>query len=161
MRYTKGLQTKVCSDLKKGVTVSECSSKYNIPSEVVQKWGCLDFSEERAKEIALRKYINEVEDADSEITGKVNIVVDQNISDKKWDEVCLDVQKSLLSLVAKVVKKERNLNPGSFDSLSDEQIINNIVDKWKNNPIMPYYEKVGKQYEGSCLDHLIQEGLLG
>lgn len=161
MRYTKDLQINVCSDLQNGLSVTECSKRYNIPTEVVQKWGSLDFSEERAKEIALRKYINEVEDTDNEITGKINLVVNPEISDNDWDGVCLNVQKSLLSLVSKVVRKERNLNPESFDAISDEQIIQNIVDKWKDNPIIPYYEKVWKKYEGAELDSVIQEGLFG
>ena len=161
MRYTKELQKSVCSELDKGATASDCSKKYGIPQDVVVRWGSLDMTEQKAREIALRKYIDEITLAGDKITSDVSEIADEDVSDRKWDDVCTGVQKTLLNLTAEVVKKERNLNPEITAEKTDSQIIDEIVEKWKDNPFLSYYQNIAKNFEGGALQKIRQETCLG
>lgn len=137
MRYTKELQANVCEDIRSGLSVNECAEKYDIPVSVVLKWNNLDIPVERAKEIALRKYQVEVEEAEVNLTGSLSSYFDTRISDDDYLNACNKVSKSLYALASKIVKKERDLNQVPDNGKpSDAQIIAEIVKKWKNNPFL-------------------------
>lgn len=138
MRYTKELQANVCEDIQYGLTPQQCAEKYNVPVSVVIKWNGLDITEQRAAEIALRKYQQEVSNTEAEITDNLGESLDPDMSDEEYFKVCDMVTKSLYRLVADVVKKERQLNPHE-DPKPDAQIIIEITNKWKDNKFIKAY----------------------
>lgn len=139
MRYTKDLQKTVCDDIQLGLTPQQCADKYGIPVSVVIKWNGLDVSEQRAAEIALRKYQAEVSNTETDITDKLDEYLDPNMSDEDFFKVCDLVTKPLYKLVAEVVKKERQLNPHE-DPKPDSQIIIEITNKWTDNKFIKMYD---------------------
>lgn len=139
MRYTKELQKTVCDDIQLGFTPQQCADKYGIPVSVVIKWNGLDISEQRAAEIALRKYQAEVSNTETDITDKLDEYLDPNMSDEDFFKVCDLVTKPLYKLVAEVVKKERQLNPHE-DPKPDSQIIIEITNKWTDNKFIKMYD---------------------
>ena len=138
MRYTKGLQEDVCKDIKSGLTPQECAKKYDIPVSVVIKWNGLEVTEQRAAEIALRKYQVEVSGTETDITNKIDEYLDPDISDDDFDKVCNNISTLLYKLVANVVKKERQLNPHE-DPKSDAEVIIEITNRWKDNNFIKKY----------------------
>lgn len=138
MRYTKELQANVCEDIQYGLTPQQCAEKYNVPVSVVIKWNGLDITEQRAAEIAIRQYQQEVSNTEAEITDNLGESLDPNMSDEEYFKVCDMVTKSLYRLVADVVKKERRLNPHE-DPKPDAQIIIEITNKWKDNKFIKMY----------------------
>jgi len=147
MRYTKELQSNVCDDIKYGLTPQQCADKYNLPVSVIIKWNNLDFTEERAKEVALRKYQVEVTDMEIDLSNKLDQYLDKNITDDEYFDLSDRISKSLYNLVAQVVKKERNLNPGKEE---EEQIAINLIeikqikkisDVWINNQFIKKYKE--------------------
>lgn len=138
MRYTKELQKNVCEDIQYGLTPQQCADKYGIPVSVVIKWNGLDITEQRAAEIALRKYQQEVSNTEADITDNLGENLDPDMTDEEYFKICEMVTKSLYKLVAKVVKKERQLNPHD-DPKPDGQIIIEITNKWKNNRFIKMY----------------------
>ncbi len=139
MRYTKELQSNVCDDIKYGLTPQQCAEKYNIPVSVVIKWNGLEISEQRAAEIALRKYQSEVSEAEAVISQKLSRYLDPCISDDDFIKACANVTKPLYKLVAEVVKKERKLNPVNEESKPDATIIIEITNKWTENKFIKMY----------------------
>lgn len=134
MRYTKELQANVCEDIKAGLSVNECASKYDVPVSVVLKWNNLDIPVERAKEIAIRKYQVEVGETEADLTEKLAKYFDEDISDDDYIAACDKVSKSLFSLASKIIKKERDLNQVPDNGKqSDAQIIVEITNRWKDN----------------------------
>lgn len=138
MRYTKELQADVCNDIKYGLTPQECSEKYNIPVSVVIKWNGLDYSEQKAAEVALRKYQKEISDTETDITDSLARYLDPNLSDEAYFKVCDIVTKPLYKLVKKVVQKERELHPKE-EPKSDAQIIFEITNRWSDNKFIKMY----------------------
>ena len=138
MRYTKELQENVCKDIKYGFTPQQCADKYGIPVSVVIKWNGLEVTEQRAAEIAVRKYQVEVEETETEITNKIDEYLDPDISDDDFEKVCKNISKPLYKLVANVVKKERQLNPHE-DPKSDAEVILEITERWKDNKFVKRY----------------------
>ncbi len=147
MRYTKELQSNVCEDIKYGLTPQQCADKYNLPVSVIIKWNNLDFTEERAKEVALRKYQVEVTDMEIDLSNKLDQYLDKDISDDDYFDLSDRISKSLYNLVAQVLKKERNLNPSKED---EEQIAINLIeikqikkisDIWINNQFIKKYKE--------------------
>ena len=140
MRYTKELQANVCEDIKAGLSVNECASKYDVPVSVVLKWNNLDIPVERAKEIAIRKYQVEVGETEADLTEKLAKYFDENISDDDYIAACDKVSKSLFSLVSKIIKKERDLNQVPDNGKqSDAQIIVEITNRWKDNKFIKMF----------------------
>lgn len=138
MRYTKELQANVCKDIEQGLTPQQCSEKYNVPISVIIKWNNLEVSEQRAAEIALRKYQVEVCDTEAIITDSLSDVLNKDISDDAYFKLCDNVSKTLYKLVADVVTKERQLNPRE-EKKSDAEIIIEIANKWKDNKFIKVY----------------------
>ncbi len=138
MRYTKDLQRNVCEDIQYGLTPQQCAEKYGIPLSVVIKWNGLEVTEQRAAEIALRKYQVEVSNTEADITDKLDQYLDPDMSDDDFFKVCDLVTKPLYKLVAEVVKKERELNPRE-EPKPDAQIIIEITNKWHNNKFIKMY----------------------
>lgn len=139
MRYTKELQAQVCKDIKQGYTAQECSEKYNLPVSVILKWNNLHIPEQRAKEIALRKYQVEVSSAEADLTNKLADVFDPDMTDDEYFEACDKISKTLYSLVSEVVRQERDLNQKTDDEKNDAQIIVEITNKWKDNKFIKAY----------------------
>lgn len=139
MRYTKELQTKVCQDIKLGLSPQQCSDIYNVPISVIIKWNNLEISAQRAAEIALRKYQVEVSDTEAIITDRFSSVLSKDVSDDEYFRLCDSVSKTLYKLVADVVTKERQLNPRE-EPKSDAQIIIEITNKWKDNSFIKVYQ---------------------
>jgi hypothetical protein len=138
MRYTKELQKAVCEDIQYGLTPQQCADKYNLPISIVIKWNGLEVTEQRAAEIALRKYQVEVSNTEADITDKLDYYLDPDMSDEDFFKVCDIITKPLYKLVAEVVKKERQLNPRE-EPKSDAQLIIEIANKWKNNKFIKLY----------------------
>ena len=138
MRYTKELQANVCEDIQYGLTPQQCAEKYGVPVSVVIKWNGLEMTEQRAAEIALRKYQVEVSNAEADITDSLGEYFDPDMSDDDYFRACEMVGKKLYKLVAEVVKKERQLNPHE-DPKPDSEIIIEITNKWKNNQFIKKY----------------------
>ena len=138
MRYTKELQKNVCEDIQYGLTPQQCADKYGLPVSIVIKWNGLEVTEQRAAEIALRKYQGEVSNTEADITDKLDYYLDPDMSDEDFFKVCDIITKPLYKLVAEVVKKERPLNPRE-EPKSDAQIINEIANKWKDNKFIKMY----------------------
>lgn len=138
MRYTKELQANVCEDIQYGLTPQQCAEKYNVPVSVVIKWNGLDITEQRAAEIALRKYQQEVSNTEADITDHIGEYLDPEMSDDEYFKVCDMITKPLYKLVAEVVKKERQLNPHE-DPKPDAQIIIEITNKWSDNKFIKMY----------------------
>lgn len=138
MRYTKELQANVCEDIQYGLTPQQCAEKYNVPVSVVIKWNGLDITEQRAAEIALRKYQQEVSNTEADITDHIGEYLDPDMTDEEYFRVCDLITKPLYRLVADVVKKERQLNPHE-DPKPDAQIIIEITNKWKDNKFIKMY----------------------
>ena len=138
MRYTKELQANVCDDIQYGLTPQQCAEKYGIPVAVVIKWNGLDVTEQRAAEIALRKYQQEVSNTEADITDHIGEYLDPEMSDDEYFKVCDLITKPLYKLVADVVKKERQLNPHE-DPKPDAQIIIEITNKWSDNKFIKMY----------------------
>ena len=139
MRYTKELQANVCEDIQFGLTPQQCAEKYNVPLSVVIKWNGLEISEQRAAEIALRKYQAEVSNTEADITNRLEEYLDPDMSDEEYFELCNKVSKPLYKLVAEVVKKERQLNPKE-DPKPDAQVIIEITNKWNSNSFIRMYD---------------------
>lgn len=138
MRYTKELQKAVCEDIQYGLTPQQCADKYNLPISIVIKWNGLEVTEQRAAEIALRKYQVEVSNTEADITDKLDYYLDPDMSDEDFFKVCDIITKPLYKLVAEVVKKERQLNPRE-EPKSDAQLIIEIANKWKDNKFIKMY----------------------
>lgn len=138
MRYTKQLQADVCEDIQFGLTPQQCAEKYGIPVSVIIKWNGLEMTEQRAAEIALRKYQVEVSNTEADITDKLGEFLNPNMSDDDYFKACEIVTKNLYNLVAEVVKKERQMNPHE-DPKPDAQIIIEITNKWKDNKFIKRY----------------------
>ena len=140
MRYTKELQTKVCEDIKSGLTPQQCAQKYNVPIGLIVKWNSLDIPIQRAAEIAIRKYQNEVSDIETALTDDLAEYFNTDISDDDYFDACEKVSKKLYKLVAEVVIKERQLNPHTDEDIPDVQKINEIKNKWLNNEVIKKYK---------------------
>lgn len=138
MRYTKQLQADVCEDIQFGLTPQQCAEKYGIPVSVIIKWNGLEMTEQRAAEIALRKYQVEVSNTEADITDRLGEFLNPNMSDDDYFKACEIVTKNLYNLVAEVVKKERQMNPHE-DPKPDAQIIIEITNKWKDNKFIKQY----------------------
>ena len=138
MRYTKEVQANVCEDIQYGLTPQQCAEKYNVPVAVVIKWNGLEMTEQRAAEIALRKYQVEVSNMEADITDRLGEYFNPNMTDDDYFQACEMVGKKLYKLVAEVVKKERQLNPHE-DPRSDPEIIIEITNKWKDNKFIKKY----------------------
>lgn len=138
MRYTKELQKKVCGEIDGGMPPRECAERNNIPVELVVKWTNLDVTEQRAGEIAIRKYQPEVTETEAEITGSMSEHIDMNISDSAYLGLCKRISKSLYGLVSKVVRKERHMLPAAKKQ-SDGAKIFDITEKWRANPFIRKY----------------------
>jgi len=138
VRYTKQLQADVCEDIQFGLTPQQCAEKYGIPVSVIIKWNGLEMTEQRAAEIALRKYQVEVSNTEADITDKLGEFLNPNMSDDDYFKACEIVTKNLYNLVAEVVKKERQMNPHE-DPKPDAQIIIEITNKWKDNKFIKRY----------------------
>lgn len=138
MRYTKEVQANVCEDIQYGLTPQQCAEKYNVPVAVVIKWNGLEMTEQRAAEIALRKYQVEVSNMEADITDRLGEYFNPNMTDDDYFQACEMVGKKLYKLVAEVVKKERQLNPHE-DPKSDPEIIIEITNKWKDNKFIKKY----------------------
>lgn len=138
MRYTKQLQADVCEDIQFGLTPQQCAEKYGIPVSVIIKWNGLEMTEQRAAEIALRKYQVEVSNTEADITDKLGEFLNPNMSDDDYFKACEIVTKNLYNLVSEVVKKERQMNPHE-DPKPDAQIIIEITNKWKDNKFIKRY----------------------
>jgi len=132
LRYSKELQANVCKDVSNGVSPADCAKKYGIPIGLVVRWNGLEVSEQRASEIALRKYQVEVSETEAVITDKISNYLSKNISDDEYFRICDSVSKMLYKLVASVIQKERQLNP-SKDKKTDVEIIADLTMKWRNN----------------------------
>ena len=141
MRYTKTLQAAVISDTNAGISPQECSKKYNLPISVVLKWSNIKTSEQRAKEIAVRKYQVEVSDAEAEVVNKITQYLSPDLSDNEYLTACEKISKELYNLVSNVVKKERDLNPHE-DPKDNLEIIQEIVDKWLQNKELEKYSHI-------------------
>lgn len=139
MRYTKEIQKNVCDDIQYGLTPEQCAEKYNVPLQVIIKWNGLEMTEQRAAEIALRKYQVEVSNTEAIITNNIDEYLDPDISDDDFDRVCNYISKPLYKLVAEVVKKERQLKPAAEEKKSDAQIIVEITKRWSNNQFIKKY----------------------
>lgn len=137
MRYTKELQSNVCKDINKGLSPQECSEKYGVPVSVIIKWNNLEMTAQRAAEIALRKYQAEVSETEAIITDGLSDVLDPDVSDEDYFDLCDRVSKLLYKLVADVVSKERKLNPS--EEKTDAEIIIEITNKWKDNKFVKMY----------------------
>ena len=138
MRYTKEVQANVCEDIQYGLTPQQCAEKYNVPLSVVIKWNGLEMTEQRAAEIAIRKYQEEVSNAEADLTDRLGEYFNPGMSDDDYFKACELVGKKLYKLVAEVVKKERQLNPHE-DPKSDSEIIIEITNKWKDNKFIKKY----------------------
>ena len=138
MRYTKEVQANVCEDIQYGLTPQQCAEKYNVPLSVVIKWNGLEMTEQRAAEIASRKYQEEVSNAEADLTDRLGEYFNPEMSDDDYFKACELVGKKLYKLVAEVVKKERQLNPHE-DTKSDSEIIIEITNKWKDNKFIKKY----------------------
>ena len=138
MRYTKELQANVCDDIRYGLSPQQCAEKYNIPISVVIKWNGLEISEQRAAEIAIRKYQVEVSNTEADIINRLSKYLDPDMPDDELFKICDFVTKFIYKLVANVVKKERQLNPHE-DPKSDAEIIIEIANKWKDNKFIKVY----------------------
>lgn len=136
MRYTKELQAKVCKEIKRGSTPQACATKYNLPVAVILKWNNLSIPEQRAKEIAIRKYQVEVSTAEADLMNKIGNVLDPEVTDDDYLDACTKASKVFYSLVSEVVKKERDLNQKTDDTKDDAQIIMEITDRWKDNKFL-------------------------
>ena len=139
MRYTKELQSNVCSDIKHGLSPQECAGKYGIPVSVILKWNDLGIPAQRAKEIALRKYQAEVSKAEADISDRLSDCLRSDIDDEKYIKVCDKISGTLFSLAAEIVRKERNLNPHE-DPPTDAEIIIGLTSKWNGNRFLKKYE---------------------
>ena len=139
MRYTKDLQRNVCEDIKFGLTPEQCAKKYGVPVSVVIKWNGLEITEQRAAEIAIRKYQVEVSNAEADISSRLDGYLNPDISDEDLFKIDGMISKKLFKLVADVVKKERELRPQE-EKKSDAQIIIERTNKWKNNKYLRVYK---------------------
>ena len=138
MRYTKELQKNVCNDIQFGLTPAQCAEKYGVPVSVVIKWNGLEMTEQRAAEIAIRKYQVEVSNAEADISSRLDEYLDPDISDEELFKIDNMISKKLFKLVADVVKKERELKPQE-EKKSDAQIIIEITNRWKDNKFIKMY----------------------
>ena len=138
MRYTKELQKNVCNDISFGLTPAQCAAKYGVPVSVVIKWNGLEMTEQRAAEIAIRKYQAEVSSTEADISSRLDEYLAPDISDEELFKIDGMISKKLFKLVADVVKKERELRPQE-ERKSDAQIIIEIANKWKDNKFVKMY----------------------
>lgn len=138
MRYTKELQKNVCNDIQFGLTPAQCAKKYGVPVSVVIKWNGLEMTEQRAAEIAIRKYQVEVSNTEADISSRLDEYLDPDISDEELFRIDSMISKKLFKLVADVVKKERELRPQE-EKKSDAQIIIEITNRWKDNKFIKMY----------------------
>ena len=141
MRYTKELQNKVRWEIDNGCSPSECAKRYELPIAVILKWGSIETTEERAKEIALRKYQEEVCDFESQIFNQISPKLNPNISDTEYLRLSNKVSGMLYSLVSKVVKKERDINPHE-DKKSNGEVILELTRKWTSNVMIKKYHEL-------------------
>ena len=139
MRYTKELQKNVCNDIQFGLTPVQCAKKYGVPVSVVIKWNGLEMTEQRAAEIAIRKYQVEVSNTEADISSRLDEYLDPDISDEELFRIDSMISKKLFKLVADVVKKERELKPQE-EKKSDAQVIIEITNKWKDNKFIRMYQ---------------------
>lgn len=135
MRYTKELQSNVCSDIKYGLSPQECADKYGIPVSVILKWNDLNIPAQRAKEIALRKYQAEVSEAEADIADKLADYFDPDIDDEDYLKASDKISGTLFKLAERIVTKERNLNPHE-DPPTNAEIIAEITSKWNGNKFL-------------------------
>lgn len=138
MRYSKEMQANACADIKSGLSLSECAEKYSVPVSVIMKWNNLSIPEERAKEIALRKYQVEVSECEADLSSKLSAYFRPEMSDDSYIKVCSKISNLLFGLTAKIVKKERDLNPKD-DEKTNGEILVEIANKWNNNKFIKKY----------------------
>lgn len=144
MRYTKALQKKVYEEIKKGVSPDKCSRDYGVPVAIIVKWAGLDLTEQRAREIAVRKYQPEVSETEAEITGTFSVHLCEDISDADYLGVCRKVSKSLYALVADVIRHERQMDIPEEQEPDGEKIMK-ITEKWRENPFIQEYSLKDKE----------------
>lgn len=137
MRYTKEIQDSVKSDIKKGLSAGECSKKYNLPISVILKWNNINTSDQRAKEIALRKYQSTVSNAETKITDEISENLKESISDDDYLDMCDKVSGLLYKMASEIIKKERDLN--QKDDIFDGEVIIEITERWNNNNFIKSY----------------------
>lgn len=137
MRYTKEIQDNVRSDIKKGLSASECSKKYNLPIPVILKWNNIRTSDQRAKEIALRKYQEVVSFAETKLTEQVSKNLKDTISDDDYLDMCEHVSSLLYKMASEIIKKERDLS--QKDDIYDGEIIMEITERWNKNSFIKSY----------------------
>lgn len=137
MRYTKELQENVRKDIKRGIAPKDCAKKYDIPLSVVLKWNNINTNEQRAKEIAIRKYQDEVSNTEAKIENRISKNLRMTISDKEFLEMGEDISNYLYGMTAEVVKKERDLNQKSM--IFDGEILLDITEKWNDNNFIKEY----------------------
>lgn len=138
MRYTKDLQSKVKQEIDNGCSANECAERYGLPIAVILKWGNIETSEQRAKEIALRKYQEEVSDFESQIFNQISPRLNPDISDTEYLRLSNKVSGMLYSLVSQVVKKERDINPHE-DKKTNGEVILELTKKWTSNLMIKKY----------------------
>lgn len=137
MRYTKEVQDNVKSDIKSGLSASECSKKYNLPISVILKWNNINTSDQRAKEIALRKYQEIVSQSETKITDEVSENLKESISDDDYLDMCDRISGLLYKMASEIIKKERDLN--QKDDIYDGEIIMEITERWNKNSFIKSY----------------------
>ena len=96
-------------------------------------------TEQRAAEIAIRKYQVEVSNTEADISSRLDEYLDPDISDEELFRIDSMISKKLFKLVADVVKKERELRPQE-EKKSDAQVIIEITNKWKDNKFIRMYQ---------------------
>lgn len=138
MRYTKEIQDNVKSDIKKGLSASECSKKYELPVSVILKWNKINTSDQRAKEIALRKYQEIVSLAETKVTEKISKNLKESISDDDYLDMCDKISGLLYKMASEIIKKERDLNQKT--DIYDGEIIMEITERWGENNFIKSYK---------------------
>lgn len=138
MRYTKEIQDNVKSDIKKGLSASECSKKYELPVSVILKWNKINTSDQRAKEIALRKYQEIVSLAETKVTEKISENLKESISDDDYLDMCDKISRLLYTMASEIIKKERDLNQKT--DIYDGEVIMEITERWGENNFIKSYK---------------------
>ncbi len=137
MRYTKELQENVRVDIKRGMSPNSCSEKYGIPVSVVLRWNNINTSQQRAKEIALRKYQDTVSLTETKLEEKISKNLKDSISDDEYLKMCDKISESLYNMASEIIKEERDLN--QKQDIYDGQVIMEITNRWSNNNFITRY----------------------
>lgn len=131
MRYTKELQDNVKTDINRGLSAEECSKKYDIPVSVILRWNNINTTDQRAKEIALRKYQENISSTEINLTNRISKSLKDDVSDDEYLELCDKISGELYSMAAEIIKQERDLNQKR--NIYDGEILLEITDRWNNN----------------------------